>query len=140
MTVRFGLSKLLRYPLLIFSGERPSGFRMYIDKIVLRNFRSFRKPKWISFISTPKQKNVNLLLGNNGAGKTTLLKAISLVCLGPAVGRSGIYAHDLITELGAPLEGGSKTQTRSRTSRLSKACIPSRLPYPVRTPSSFLQA
>ena len=79
---------------------------MYIDRIFLRNFRSFRKTQ-IDFVHpdqdfeqlgmpAPKLKNVNLLLGNNGAGKTTLLKAISLACLGPAVSQSGIYPYRLI--------------------------------------------
>lgn len=59
---------------------------MYIDKIEIENFRTFRKSH-IDFIHpqqdfkgmglpVPRLKNVNLLLGNNGLGKTTLLKAI----------------------------------------------------------------
>lgn len=79
---------------------------MYIDKIVLKDFRSFRAAE-VSFIHpdqdfaamgvpAPALGNVNLLLGNNGFGKTTLLKAVALACLGPAVGRSGIFPYRLI--------------------------------------------
>ena len=79
---------------------------MYIDSIVLENFRSFRSAE-VQFVHpdqnyklvdfpAPKLKNVNLLLGNNGFGKTTLLKAIALACLGPAVARAGIFPYRLI--------------------------------------------
>lgn len=79
---------------------------MYIDRIKLENFRTFRKAE-IEFVHpdrnfkqlklpVPKLKNVNLLLGNNGLGKTTLLKAIALAALGPAVRSSGIYANRLV--------------------------------------------
>jgi predicted ATPase len=79
---------------------------MYINKIEIENFRTFRKSH-IDFIHPqqdfkglglpiPRLRNVNLLLGNNGLGKTTLLKAISLAALGPAVRSSGIYAYRLV--------------------------------------------
>ncbi|SRR6266545_1079330 len=79
---------------------------MYIDRIKLENFRTFRKAE-IEFVHpdrnfkqlklpVPKLENVNLLLGNNGLGKTTLLKAIALAALGPAVRSSGIYANRLV--------------------------------------------
>lgn len=78
---------------------------MYIDSIEIENFRTFKKTS-IDFVHRdrnytkdfpkPILPNVNLLLGNNSLGKTTLLKAIALACLGPAVGRSGIYPYRLI--------------------------------------------
>jgi hypothetical protein len=79
---------------------------MYIDKINLTNFRTFRSSE-IAFvhpdqdfralnIQKPKLSNVNLLLGNNGFGKTAMLKAIALAALGPAVRSSGIYAYRLV--------------------------------------------
>jgi predicted ATP-binding protein involved in virulence len=81
---------------------------MYINRIDLQNFRTFRSAS-VQFLHcdqdfgllqlpTPRIKNVNLLLGNSGAGKTTLLKAIALACLGPAVGKSGIYPYRLIRQ------------------------------------------
>jgi hypothetical protein len=81
---------------------------MYIDCIELQDFRTFRKAS-VDFLHPdqdpaalgmprPKIGNVNLLLGNNGFGKTTLLKAIALACLGPAVGRSGIYPYRLVRQ------------------------------------------
>jgi predicted ATP-binding protein involved in virulence len=74
---------------------------MYIDKIKLKDFRTF-KDAHINFVhqSTAeaplRYPNINVVLGNNGHGKTTLLKAISLACLGPAIGDSGIYPYRLI--------------------------------------------
>lgn len=79
---------------------------MYIDRIEIENFRTFRKTE-IEFchadkdfekakMPRPKLPNLNLLLANNGHGKTTLLKAIALSALGPAVGKSGIYPYRLI--------------------------------------------
>lgn len=81
---------------------------MYINRVDIKNFRTFRDVS-VQFLHSdqdfgllnlpePKLKNVNLLLGNNGAGKTTLLKAIALACLGPAVGKSGIYPYRLIRQ------------------------------------------
>lgn len=76
---------------------------MYIDKIKLKNFRSFETCD-ISFVHNdrdysatelpnPKLPNINLLLGNNGFGKTSLLKAIALAALGPLVEGSGLYPY-----------------------------------------------
>ncbi|QBP77579.1 ATP-binding protein [Herbaspirillum huttiense] len=81
---------------------------MYINRIDLQNFRTFRRAS-VQFLHSdlnlkqlglpkPRFPNVNLLLGNNGAGKTTLLKAIALACLGPAVGKSGIYPYRLVRQ------------------------------------------
>jgi len=89
---------------------------MYIDRIHLQDFRSFRKasidflhpdrPTDVPDFPKPKLDNVNLLLGNNGFGKTTLLKAIALACLGPAVARAGLYPYRLIRQ-------EPRTKTRS---------------------------
>jgi hypothetical protein len=76
---------------------------MYIDKLNLKNVRTFVKND-ISFVHPdlefrpksetnsessellpkPRLPNVNLLLGDNGSGKTTVLQAIALSSLGPA--------------------------------------------------------
>lgn len=79
---------------------------MYIDSIKLETLRTFKRSQ-IEFLhphksyedesySRPKLPNVSLLLGDNGSGKTTLLMAIALAALGPAVERSGIFAHALV--------------------------------------------
>ncbi|MCI0421359.1 MAG: AAA family ATPase, partial [Acidobacteria bacterium] len=79
---------------------------MYIDKIKMTQFRSFRETK-IDFIHPdqnfaklqmpkPKLRNVNVLLGNNGSGKTTLLKAIAIAALGPAVEDANLPVYRLI--------------------------------------------
>jgi hypothetical protein len=79
---------------------------MYIDKIGIENFRTFRKSHVVfchagqdfESLGMPKPAlaNVNLLLANNGYGKTSMLKAIALAALGPAVSHSGIYPYRLI--------------------------------------------
>ena len=95
---------------------------MYIDRIDLQNFRSFRKAG-IDFLHPdqdfdqlgmprPRFGNVNLLLGNNGFGKTTLLKAIALACLGPAVGRAGIYPYRLVRQ--EPRAGASSARSTAK--------------------------
>jgi hypothetical protein len=76
---------------------------MYIDRINIRAFRSFRKASCVlvhpdqdfekSGIPEPRYKNVNLLLGDNGQGKTAFLQALALLSLGPAVRSSGIYPY-----------------------------------------------
>lgn len=79
---------------------------MYIDRIALKDFRTFRKTE-LRFthpdvhlaelgLPLPKLRNINLLLGNNGYGKTTILKAIALACLGPLLDKSGIYAYHFV--------------------------------------------
>lgn len=79
---------------------------MYIDSIILENFRIFRRSEILfvhpdqrfsdNGIPKPTLPNINLLLADNGLGKTTLLKAIALAALGPAVSDSGIYPYQLI--------------------------------------------
>lgn len=77
---------------------------MYIDKVKLKDFRTFRdahitfahKDQNANQNAPLRYPNINVVLGNNGHGKTTLLKAISLACLGPAIGDSGIYPYRLI--------------------------------------------
>jgi len=78
---------------------------MYIEKIEIQNFRTFRKID-IDFLykqrpvtkelPTSKFPNINVVLGINGNGKTTLLKAVALAALGPAVTDSGIYPYHLV--------------------------------------------
>lgn len=93
---------------------------MYLSRISLENFRTFRSST-IDFVhpdqsyadlgfERPKLANVNLLLGNNGKGKTTLLKAIALAALGPAVGDSGIYPYRLIRREPGAVPNGSEAE------------------------------
>lgn len=102
---------------------------MYINRIDLHNFRTFRSAS-VQFLHSdldfhqldlplPRLPNVNLLLGNNGAGKTTLLKAVALACLGPAVGKSGIYPYRLIRQ--EPLKRAASDKARSTKTYGKKA-------------------
>lgn len=88
---------------------------MYIDKIKLEEFRTFKRAE-IDFVHPdqrfeelelpkPKLKNVNLLLGNNGSGKTTMLKAIAMAALGPAVGDANLPIYRLIRQKPASAKG-----------------------------------
>lgn len=49
---------------------------MYIDKVILENFRNYQKEE-ISF-----NKNINIIYGNNAQGKTNLIEAIFLCAYG----------------------------------------------------------
>lgn len=79
---------------------------MYIDKIEIKDFRTFRKAGVVfchadqdyAALGMPKPRlpNMNLLLGNNGHGKTSLLRAVALAALGPAVGDAGIFPYHLV--------------------------------------------
>jgi predicted ATPase len=83
---------------------------MYVDRINIRGFRSFRKATSAlvhpdqdfkkAGIPEPRIKNVNLLLGDNGRGKTAFLQAVALLCLGPAVRSSGIYPYYFVRREG----------------------------------------
>jgi len=46
---------------------------MYIEKIILKNFRNLKNQK-----IGPFSEDVNLLMGPNGSGKTNVLEAIGL--------------------------------------------------------------
>lgn len=92
---------------------------MYINSIKIENLRTFKRNK-IEFLHSnkshkesdfpePKLPNVNLLLGDNGSGKTTLLMAIALAALGPAVDKSGIFAHSFVRRVPKPKKLKNKT-------------------------------
>ena len=84
---------------------------MYVDRINIRGFRSFRKATSVlvhpdqefkkAGFPEPRLKNVNLLLGDNGQGKTAFLQAVALLCLGPAVRSSGIYPYYFVRREGS---------------------------------------
>lgn len=48
---------------------------MFLEKIILRNFRQFYGEQEIVFSCNPQQ-NVSLIHAENGVGKTTLLNAL----------------------------------------------------------------
>lgn len=50
---------------------------MYIEKLVMENFRCFPGKTEIEFIS-----GINFLVGNNNCGKTTIFKAIDFLLSG----------------------------------------------------------
>lgn len=62
---------------------------MYLDQIILGNFRTFRSTR-IDFVH-PDQDYDRL-----GFEAPALLKAVALVCLGPAVGKAGLFPYRLI--------------------------------------------
>ena len=55
---------------------------MKINKLVLKNFRSYEEKTTFDF-STTKEKNIILVGGKNGAGKSTIFEAIKLCIYGP---------------------------------------------------------
>lgn len=81
---------------------------MYIDSLVLTDFRSFKNVT-VRFLHPdrrfeaaalrmprPRLPNLNLVLGNNGLGKTALLRALGLALLGPAAQHAGIFPYCLV--------------------------------------------
>ena len=111
---------------------------MYINRIELKNFRTFRSTK-VDFVHAdqrfagmprvgarerpsidvpaPQLPNINLLLGNNGAGKTTLLKAIAIAALGPAVVDASLPIYRLIRRepgSGSAAEPGVEARIEAR--------------------------
>ena len=92
---------------------------MYVDKLVLKNIRTFNARKEIRFVhpeceyssesemsaTKPGIANVNLLLGDNGSGKTTILQALALAAFGPAVIQANLGARDLV-RINDPKRGG----------------------------------
>lgn len=88
---------------------------MYIDKLRIRNLRTFRDST-LEFIHPgtnfkaldmpkPKLPNVNLLLGDNGSGKTSVLKSVAMAALGPAVSDANLPIYRLVRRsAGAPVK------------------------------------
>jgi len=86
---------------------------MYIDKLRIRNLRTFRDST-LQFIHPgtdfkaldmpkPKLPNVNLLLGDNGSGKTSVLKSMAMAALGPAIPDANLPIYRLVRRSsGAP--------------------------------------
>ncbi len=104
---------------------------MYIDRLKLQNFRTFRDAEIVFLhadqkfktlnMPVPRWPNINLCLGNNGFGKTTLLRAIALAALGPAVRSSGIFADRLIRR--EPVNGPAATTKRKAKGVASEAVL-----------------
>ena len=117
---------------------------MYIERIRIENFRTFRFAE-IELLHPDctaadlKQRfglellcpNVNLILGNNGLGKSAFLKAVALSCLGPTVRDSGIFPYrfvrrepgsaEVTTEIKRKLNVPGKPLTMPSTRSLIKA-------------------
>ena len=55
---------------------------MKINKLVLKNFRSYEEKTTFDFATT-NEKNIILVGGKNGAGKSTIFEAIKLCIYGP---------------------------------------------------------
>ncbi|HEY6329701.1 MAG TPA: AAA family ATPase, partial [Blastocatellia bacterium] len=98
---------------------------MYIDRIKLDSFRTFRKAEIVfnhpdvdfAAVGRPRPKipNVNLLLGDNGYGKSAMLKAVALTCLGPAVRSAGIYPYSLVRREPAHQKAGNGSKVLQPT-------------------------
>jgi len=99
---------------------------MYIDRIELESFRTFRRANPIDFVHPdqdfsalefprPKLANINLLLGDNGFGKSSMLKGIALAALGPAVGKSGIFPYRFVRREPTPGKGALRPSTIKAT-------------------------
>lgn len=61
---------------------------MYISKVIISNFKSYREPFSLEF-----EKGLNILVGNNETGKSTILEAIHLALSGLSNGR--YFINDL---------------------------------------------
>lgn len=61
---------------------------MFINKVIIQNFKSYKKP-----FSLNLKNGLNILVGNNEAGKSTILEAIHLALSGLSNGR--YFIHDL---------------------------------------------
>lgn len=61
---------------------------MYISKVIISNFKSYRKPFCLEL-----EKGLNILVGNNETGKSTILEAIHLALSGLSNGR--YFINDL---------------------------------------------
>ncbi|RWU08121.1 ATP-dependent nuclease [Pedobacter chitinilyticus] len=61
---------------------------MYISKVIIKNFKSFREPFCLNL-----NKGLNIIVGNNGTGKSTILEAIHLALSGLSNGR--YFKNDL---------------------------------------------
>lgn len=61
---------------------------MYINKVIISNFKSYRKPFCLEL-----EKGLNILVGNNETGKSTILEAIHLALSGLSNGR--YFINDL---------------------------------------------
>ena len=76
---------------------------MYIDRIAIRNFRTFRETE--ASFQFPEREgggrpldypNVNLLLGNNGMGKSAALKAVALALMTPVIESTGYRPYSIV--------------------------------------------
>ena len=64
------------------AAPRPAGARLWVERLVLTNFRSYAH---LSFETGPEPQ---VLIGANGAGKTNLLEAVSMLAPGQGLRRA----------------------------------------------------
>jgi predicted ATPase len=103
---------------------------MYLDKLRIENFRTYEHAE-VELLHPDRTAaelkrqfglavlypNINLVLGNNGLGKSALLKAISLACLGPTVGDSGIFPYRFVRREPGAAEVSSAVRQRLNISK-----------------------
>ena len=79
---------------------------MKINKLVLKNFRSYEEETTFDF-STTKEKNIILVGGKNGAGKSTIFEAIKLCIYGPMAYKYQGFTSSYISRIKSNINNNS---------------------------------